>query len=136
MSPQAPYCSHPRSLLLVHIYAILCRRSSFIHTTGPTHFSRLFTSLPIRHVCTLRKSVGSQRTYYSISRKLCIIRGFAKLKKFQKKIGSGWVDPGAIRIKKIGKSSKKSVASVQFAPAWRCTWRLKVCMHSAFSRIL
>ena len=61
------------------------------------------------------------------------VRGFAKLKKFQKKFGSGWVGPGPIWIKKKWKIvQKESFASVQFAPAWRCMWRLKVCMHAAF----
>ena len=39
------------------------------------------------------------------------LRGFAKLKnsKIPKTTGSGWVCPGLIRIKKIGKSSKNKV---------------------------
>ena len=48
------------------------------------------------------------------------LRGFAKLiffPKIQKKIGSGWVGPGLIRIKKIiGKSSKNIVLRLYNSP--------------------
>ena len=52
-----------------------------------------------------------ERRSYQAKRLKTGLRGFAKLKnsKNPKKIGSGWVDPGPIRIKKIGKSSKNKV---------------------------
>ena len=56
-----------------------------------------------------------------ILRNICLIniRGFAKFKQFQKspkKCGSGWVGPGLIRTKKIGKSSKNKVLRLYNSP--------------------
>ena len=39
-----------------------------------------------------------------------------KIRKIPKKIGSGWVGPGLIRIKKIGKSSKNKVLRLYNSP--------------------
>ena len=63
-----------------------------------------------------------------------VLRGFAKLKKIpkiKKKLVGG--SRSHLDKKKLENRSKiKFCASVQFAPAWRCTWRLKVFMHAAF----
>ena len=65
------------------------------------------------------------------------LSGFAKLKKFQKSQKKIEVVGGSRSHSdktKLENRPKISFASVQFAPAWRCTWRLKVYMHA--SRIL
>ena len=55
-----------------------------------------------------------------------LLRGFAKLKKFQnpKKIGSGWVGPGPIWIKKNWKIVQKIILCV-------CTIRPCLAVHVA-----
>ena len=61
-------------------------------------------------------------------------RGFANFKKLKKsKKKWNWVGGSRSHLDtKNWKLVQKNVASVQFAPAWRCTWRHVMCMHAAF----
>ena len=75
--------------------------------THPNTFNSYYLDHPIEYPVTAHEPLKG----------LCKVK---KIPKIPKKIGSGWVGPGLIRIKTIGKSSKNKVLRLYNSPLLGC----------------